>query len=421
MTGHALDVLLGTGLVVLTLGTVQWLLLQALYFMRSSGGRFPPAPQSGQEWPPISVLIAAFNEERVIEAAVRSLLAADYGAAEIIVIDDCSQDRTAQIVARLAVEDSRMSLLSLPQNQGKAAALNAGVAAATAEYLVVTDADTIASADFLKWMIAPLVNGQADAVAGKVKAGYPGGSGVMQTLQSIEYVTVQHLTRVMQKVSNSAIMVPGNAGAFRKAAVLAVGGYSPRAKAEDADLSFRLVKHGLRIVCQPRATVWTEVPTTWPSFFRQRLRWIHGNLQCIFRDPGGQFGAGRSFYAFALYAYENLWRPPLEFARACLPVLVLAGVLPAAWIFGYAGLLMLNGLVVAIAYGTEEESLREVRYFPLQYAIWAMFLIVPYCVAAWHCVFRYRTPWGKAQRSGVLASMAMRGKLAAKSPDQSVR
>ena len=419
-SGSVLEILAGADLLALALVGVHWLLLQAIYLTRNHGRPRATVSQPGHEWPLLSVLVPAYNEERVIEATVRSLLAADYRALEIIVIDDCSQDHTAQIVAGLAADDARIRLLELPQNQGKALALNAGIVAATSEYLVVIDADTIANVDFLKLMAAPLVSGHADAVAGNVKAGHPERSGVIRALQSIEYVSVLHMTRLIQECSNAVTTIPGAAGAFRKAALHAAGAYLPQAKAEDTDLSFRLVKNGFRIVYQPRAIVWTEVPSTWRSLFQQRLRWIHGNLQCIFRNQSSQFSTvHRGRYASAAFVYENLWRPPLEFARAGIPVLVLIGALPAGSILGYVGLLALNWLVFAISYRVEQESARELLYVPIQQAIWPIFLIIPYCLAVWHYVFRNQTPWGRAARNGTLASLVMRSELTGRRPDES--
>lgn len=389
MGNRVLAVVVGLDLVILALVSLHWLSLQVTWFARHRGGALATLPSPGQAWPPICVLVPAFNEEQGIEATLRALLSADYGELEVTVINDGSQDRTAQIVAGLAGADRRVSLLTLPQNQGKALALNAGVAAATAEYLVVIDADTVPEPDFLRYMVAPLASGQADAVAGRIKAGHPQSSGLIRVLQSIEYVSVQHMSRLIQACTGSLTMVPGAAGAFRKAALRAAGGYSSQARAEDADLSFRLVEGGFRIVCQPRAAVRTDVPTTWRALLRQRLRWIHGNLQCIFRGKESQRAADhQSRYASLAYVYENLWRPPLEFARASIPVWVLAGVLPVGWMAGWTGLLALNWLVMILSYEAEGEDRRELLYIPVQYAIWPVFLIIPYCLGLWRRVTR---------------------------------
>jgi cellulose synthase/poly-beta-1,6-N-acetylglucosamine synthase-like glycosyltransferase len=164
--------------------------------------------------------------------------------------------------------------LQQPRNLGKALALNAGIAAAQADYVIVLDADTIPDADFLKSIITPLLKGDADAVAGNVKVGNRGGLRITTLFQSIEYVSVLNTTRLMQGFSGTITTIPGAAGAMRVAALRALGGYSPTTRAEDADLTLRLVNQGFRTEYAPQAIVRTEAPSTWRTLYYQRIRWI---------------------------------------------------------------------------------------------------------------------------------------------------
>ena len=89
----------------------------------------------------VTVMIPAYNEERVIERAVRGVLASTDVAIEVIVIDDGSKDATSAIVARAFADDPRVRLLTL-ENGGKARALNTGLELAKGEIVIALDADT---------------------------------------------------------------------------------------------------------------------------------------------------------------------------------------------------------------------------------------------------------------------------------------
>src|SRR5688572_9010101 len=103
----------------------------------------PPAPAG----PPVSIVAAARNEARGIEAAVKSLLRVDYPALEIVIVDDRSTDQTGAILQRLAVAHPRLTVITireLPEGWlGKNHALHAGAAAAAGDFLLFTDADVV--------------------------------------------------------------------------------------------------------------------------------------------------------------------------------------------------------------------------------------------------------------------------------------
>lgn len=124
-------------------------------------------------WPSISVLVAAYNEERVIAEKVRNFLASDYpGPSEIMVVSDGSTDRTADIVRELACE--RVRLLELPARSGKGAAINAAVPRAHGDLLAFTDANTFFTADTLRELTRPFADPKIGLVTGCTR--YPDGS-----------------------------------------------------------------------------------------------------------------------------------------------------------------------------------------------------------------------------------------------------
>ena len=231
----------------------------------------------------VSVLIPAFNEARVIESSVRRVLASTDVRLEVIVIDDGSSDGTADIVRAAFGDRAEVRVLQLP-NGGKAWALNHGLALAGGDYVVALDADT----QFEPETIARLVRWFADdgvgAVAGNARVG--NRINLVTRWQALEYVTAQNLERRALGAVGAITVVPGAVGAWRAAALKALGGYPSDTLAEDQDLTIAVQRAGWRVVFDQTASAWTEAPDTVRGLARQRYRWAYGTLQCLWKHRG---------------------------------------------------------------------------------------------------------------------------------------
>jgi glycosyltransferase involved in cell wall biosynthesis len=123
------------------------------------------APKSNDEIPPcLSVVVPVFNEAASIIDVVRLVLA-QHPVQEVIVVDDASQDKTWELLQVFANE-SRVKLMRQGRNQGKGAALRLGFLHATAEYVLVQDADLEYDPREYHLLLAPLLDGRADVVFG---------------------------------------------------------------------------------------------------------------------------------------------------------------------------------------------------------------------------------------------------------------
>lgn len=114
----------------------------------------------------VSILVPAFNEESTIERVLNKLVALPIENREIIVVDDGSQDATADIVRRLAAQHSGIKFFALAKNQGKTAAISRAIAESSGDVLIVQDADLEYDPDEIVDVISPILQGVADVVYG---------------------------------------------------------------------------------------------------------------------------------------------------------------------------------------------------------------------------------------------------------------
>jgi cellulose synthase/poly-beta-1,6-N-acetylglucosamine synthase-like glycosyltransferase len=119
------------------------------------------------------------------------------------------------------------------------------------------------------------------AVAGSAAVG--NSVNIITRFQALEYITNQNLDRRALEIVNGISVVPGAIGAWRRDALLSIGGFQSDTLAEDADATIRLERAGWKVVYEPRAVARTEAPETTRAFLKQRLRWMFGTLQVAYK------------------------------------------------------------------------------------------------------------------------------------------
>ncbi len=274
--------------IAITIGILRALALSALALLqaRREARTIFPAIDPNRF---VTVMIPAYNEERVIERAVRGVLASTDVALEVIVIDDGSTDATSAVVAAAFADDPRVRLLTLA-NGGKARALNTALALATGEIVIALDADTqfepTTIARLARWFDDPHLG----AVAGNAKVG--NRVNLITRWQALEYITAQNLERRAFARLDAITVVPGAVGAWRLAAIRQVGGYPHDTLAEDQDLTIAIQRAGWRVQYDQYAVAWTEAPETLRALAKQRFRWAFGTLQCLWKHRSA-IGASR--------------------------------------------------------------------------------------------------------------------------------
>jgi peptidoglycan-N-acetylglucosamine deacetylase len=261
--------------------------------------RRPHQEASSAYNPRVAVLIPAYNEEAVIVRTVRSVLNSDYRNLHVIVVDDGSEDRTAEVAAAAFAEEiraGRVQVLSKP-NAGKAAALNYALERTPEEIYIGIDADTVIATDAISKLVCHFEDPRIGAMAGNAKVG--NRLNLWTRWQALEYITSQNFERRALDLFHVVTVVPGAIGAWRTAPVKAVGGYPLNTVAEDADLTMSLLEHGWRVDYEDRSLAFTEAPIDAKGLMRQRFRWSFGTLQAVFKHRAA-FVRNKAMGLFAL-------------------------------------------------------------------------------------------------------------------------
>ena len=139
-----------------------------LWFIRKI--RTPLKPDKDPEtWPPVTLIISAFNEEQVIGQKIENALQLDYppDKLQILVVSDASTDRTDAIVRQWSEKDSRVHLLRMPERRGKTAGLNQAIQYASGEILVFSDANAIYNPVAIKELVRWFQHPEVGYVVGK--------------------------------------------------------------------------------------------------------------------------------------------------------------------------------------------------------------------------------------------------------------
>ncbi|HEV2326392.1 MAG TPA: glycosyltransferase, partial [Terracidiphilus sp.] len=261
--------------------------------------RRPFRPAASAYNPRVAVLIPAYNEEAVIVRTVRSVLNSDYKNLHVIVIDDGSQDRTADIAREAYADEIRLGQVQVlrKRNEGKAVALNYGLTFVKEEIYVGIDADTVIAPDAISRLIPHFQDPKIGAMAGNAKVG--NRINLWTRWQALEYITSQNFERRALDLLHIVTVVPGAIGAWRTQPVRNLGGYPPETVAEDADLTMHLIEEGYKVDYEDRALAFTEAPVDMRGLMRQRFRWSFGTLQAVWKHRAA-FIRNRAMGLFAL-------------------------------------------------------------------------------------------------------------------------
>ena len=319
-------------------------------------------------YPSLSIIVPAYNEERVIARTIEGLIETDYPKKEIIVIDDGSKDNTLEIARQYK---DRVKILH-KENGGKASALNYGLSYAKGEVIVIVDADTIIGRESLKELVRGFaVDKNVAAIAGNIKV--RNRMNWLTWCQALEYVAGIQIVRRAFDYFGSITIVPGALGAFRRSALEQVGAYHKDTLVEDFDATIKVLKSGFVISGSTRSTAYTEAPQTLHDFSKQRKRWYRGNLQVLSRHSDALMNPRYAFLYRIAFPFMILAMIVMPFAGLAVIVNTIIAVIEGDGIFImeiFALFITLQYLQSALAVRIDGDDPKLIAY--------AIFLVIGY-------------------------------------------
>ena len=360
-------------LIGILLGLGRLLFVGALALAHWIRSRRRQITHAGESYnPSVSVIVPAYNEERVIGNTIRSLLACDYKEFEIIVVDDGSKDKTGEIVRQCFGDNPRVRIFT-PANMGKASALNLGLRHATGDVVVALDADTLFAPQTIGALAHRFSDQKIGAIAGNAKVG--NRINIITRWQALEYITSQNMDRRAFASLNCITVVPGAVGAWRRTLLEQVGGFPSDTLAEDQDLTLSIHRLGYNVGYQENAIAWTEAPDSLRTLAQQRFRWSFGTLQCMWKHRDVLFRP--RYRALGFIAMPNVWIFQILFPLfSPLMDLLLVYTLVAAW---------LEKLQQPVGY--RFTNLRQVLFY------YALFLAIDWVAAAFAFLLEKGERW----------------------------
>ena len=328
--------------VVFIILSISRILFMGWLAFKESRRRSALLPASITEFPLVSIIVPAYNEEVNAVASLKNLLRTDYPNYDVIFVDDGSKDSTHEKVKNAFKNNDKVKVFAKP-NGGKASALNYGIAQSSAAFVVCIDADTKLKPDAVSHLMKNFLvsNENADkemigAVAGNVKVGNE--VNMLTRWQAIEYITSQNFDRMAFSYLNAITVVPGAIGAFRKEAIEDAGGFTVDTLAEDCDLTIRILRSGYIVANEPKAIAFTEAPETLKMFIKQRFRWSFGVMQTFWKHRDTLFNSKFKFLGW-------IAMPNILIFQYIIP-----SVIPLADLFMFIGLISGNGAKIILYY-----------------------------------------------------------------------
>ncbi len=240
------------------------------------------------EYPMVTVMVPAHNESIVIQKTMEALLKFDYpkDKYEIIVINDNSSDDSAQVLKNIQANNPRARIIVINTDniiggKGKSNALNIALSVASGSVIAIYDADNTPEKQALKILVENLMSDdKLGAVIGKFRTRNKYAS-LLTRFVNIETLAYQCMNQAGRYFFFKLCTIPGTNYVIRRELIDRMGGWDVNALAEDTEISFRLYRMGYYIKFMPLAVTWEQEPQKLKQWFKQRTRWVKGNLYVL--------------------------------------------------------------------------------------------------------------------------------------------
>jgi GT2 family glycosyltransferase len=259
-------------------------------------------PPPLERTPRVSVVVCAYNAERIMDACLESLRTLNYPDYEVIVVNDGSTDATLAITKRHkavydAAPDGPRLVVITQENMGLSIARNVGAEAATGEIVAYTDSDCVPDPDWLAFLVYKFVRNGFVAVGGP---NFPPPEPAL--VPAAVAVSPGGPTHVLLN-DEVAEHVPGCNMAFTKKALQEINGFEPifAAAGDDVDLCWRLQNRGYAVGFSPAATVWHYRRNTIRAYLRQQMGYGKAEALLYFKHPNRFNMLGQSRWLGRIY------------------------------------------------------------------------------------------------------------------------
>lgn len=240
--------------------------------------------------PPLTLLIAAYNEEDNITDTLMSIYSQEYdNCLHTIIIDDGSDDKTVEKVSEFInnhfSKNKTFELVQHKKNMGKAQALQTGLKLTETKYVITMDGDSYLLKNAITNLAKNIVLGpiMTAAVAGSVLVRNSRKNWITK-LQEWDYFHGIAIIKRVQSLYQGTMVAQGSFSIYRTDFIKRVGGW-PSKIGEDIVLTWALRERGYRISYAENAFCFTRVPETYKQFFKQRKRWARGLIEAFKKYP----------------------------------------------------------------------------------------------------------------------------------------
>jgi cellulose synthase/poly-beta-1,6-N-acetylglucosamine synthase-like glycosyltransferase len=265
-------------------------------------------------YPYISILVPAHNEAKVIVKTVESLLDLNYpnNRYEIIVINDNSSDNSKDLLEDMQQRYKGRALRvintdKITGGKGKSNALNIGYKQSTGDYIVVYDADNTPERDALRYLVAEIENDDELAVViGKFRTRNR-DVNLLTRFINIETLSFQWMAQAGRWQLFNLCTIPGTNFIIRRDVIDKIGGWDINAVAEDTELSFRIYAMGYKIKFMPLSVTWEQEPQTLKVWFKQRVRWVKGNVYVLVKHLPSLFSVKSHRIKFDMLYFLSIY------------------------------------------------------------------------------------------------------------------
>jgi cellulose synthase/poly-beta-1,6-N-acetylglucosamine synthase-like glycosyltransferase len=350
-------------------------------------------------WPWVTIVVPAHNEEKVIERCIEAILEIDYPKLDVIVVDDGSDDNTYMLASQY--RKNGINVIHRPVAGGKSAALNTGALIAKGEIIITCDADSMIARTAIRKIVSRFEDPTISAVAGNVKV--LNRNNLVTKLQALEYIVNENIYRRVFDIFGVVPVVPGPLASFRKKSLKEIGLYDRDTLTEDFDITIKLLKTQRVVQALSDAIVYTEAPVTWKDFIKQRTRWNRGTFQTIMKHRN-VFGNPRFGYLRNLtFQYIILSMVFVPFVSLASLFIIGIAILQGYWIQALIVMLMfvlIQATYSFLAIQMDDEDLKLVvlaPFFVVGYKEIRNFIKIK---SLFDILSRRKMKWGTLQRVG---------------------